>query len=273
MTLTVIYPLLYIISSSFSSGAAVSAGRVKLWPVDFSLTSYTAVFSHSRVWIGYRNTIFYTVFGTVNNVVVTLICAYPLSRKDMPGRKWFMWLFVFTMYFSGGLIPSFLLMRDIGYLNTIWVMIMPGGFAVYQMIITRTFIASTIPGELFESARMDGCSDFRYLWSFVIPLSHAVIAVITLQYAIIHWNSYFNAFIYLNSKELQPLQIFLREILVLNQLNTSELNDPELIAQLQGVGDLLKFSLIIVATVPILVIYPFVQKFFVKGVMIGSIKG
>jgi putative aldouronate transport system permease protein len=273
LTLAVFYPLIYIVACSFSSGAAVTAGKVRLWPVDFSLISYKAVFEHGRVWIGYRNTIFYTLFGTLNNVIVTVICAYPLSRSDLPGKKWLIWFFMFTMYFSGGLIPNYLLRRDLGMLDTIWVMVTPGAFAVYQMIVVRTFIINSIPNEMLEAAKIDGCNDFNYLVMFVVPLSKAVIAVITLQYAIGHWNSYFSAFIYLNSKELQPLQIFLREILCMNQIDTSEIHDPMLIEQLQGVADLLKYSLIVVATVPILCIYPFVQKYFVKGVMIGSLKG
>ncbi len=273
MTLIVMYPLIYIISCSFSSGPAVQAGKVKLLPVDFSLISYQAVFKHPRVWLGYRNTIFYTVLGTLNNTVCTIMCAYPLSRGDLPGKKWILWFFMFTMYFSGGLIPQYLLMRDIGYIDTVWAMILPGSFGVYQMIILRTFIRNDIPQELFESARMDGCNDFRYLLSFVLPLSKASLAVITLQYAVGHWNSYFGAFIYLSKRELQPLQIFLREILIINSIDTSEITDPEILEKMQGISDLLKYSLIIVSSIPIIARYPFIQKYFVKGVMIGSLKG
>ncbi|MDD6878506.1 MAG: carbohydrate ABC transporter permease [Clostridiaceae bacterium] len=273
LTITVLYPIIYIISSSFSSGTAVSTGQVVLWPVDFSIEGYKRVFQYSRVWIGYRNTIFYTIVGTINNVLMTLICAYPLSRRELPGRKYFMFIFVFTMYFSGGLIPSYLLMKSIGYVNTIWAMIMPGAFGVYQMIVCRTFINSTIPSEMLEAAKIDGCSDFRYFTLFVVPLSKAIIAVMTLQYAVGHWNAYFGAFIYLTNKQLFPLQIFLREILVMNQVSASDFTDEETRMIMQGMADLLKYSLIVVATAPIMCFYPFIQKYFVQGIMIGSLKG
>ena len=273
LTLSVLYPIIYVLSSSFSSGTAVSTGQVVLWPVDFSIEGYKRVFAYDRVWIGYRNTIFYTVVGTFNNVAMTLICAYPLSRRDLPGRKYFMLLFVFTMYFSGGLIPSYLLMKGIGYVNTIWAMIMPGAFGVYQMIVCRTFINSTIPNEMLEAAKIDGCSDARYFLMFILPLSKAIIAVMTLQYAVGHWNSYFSAFIYLTDKKLFPLQIFLREILVMNQVSASDFTDEETRAIMQGMADLLKYSLIVVSTAPIMCFYPFIQKYFVQGIMIGSLKG
>ena len=273
LTLSVLYPIIYVLSSSFSSGTAVSTGQVVLWPVDFSIEGYKRVFAYDRVWIGYRNTIFYTVVGTFNNVAMTLICAYPLSRRDLPGRKYFMLLFVFTMYFSGGLIPSYLLMKGIGYVNTVWAMIMPGAFGVYQMIVCRTFINSTIPNEMLEAAKIDGCSDARYFLMFILPLSKAIIAVMTLQYAVGHWNSYFSAFIYLTDKKLFPLQIFLREILVMNQVSASDFTDEETRAIMQGMADLLKYSLIVVSTAPIMCFYPFIQKYFVQGIMIGSLKG
>ena len=273
LTLSVLYPMIYILSSSFSSGQAVSSGKVVFFPVDFSIEGYKRVFENSRVYIGYRNTIFYTVVGTLINISMTLFCAYPLSRRELPGNKYFMYLFVFTMYFSGGMIPTYLLVRDLGMINKVWALLIPGAFSVYQMIITRTFIQSTIPEEMLEAARIDGCDDFRYFLQFVLPLSKAVIAVITLQYAVGHWNSYFSAFIYLTDKNLYPLQVFLREILVMNQIEASDFTDPETAAIMQGMADLLKYSLIVVATAPILCIYPFIQKYFVKGIMIGSIKG
>ncbi|MDF2926697.1 MAG: sugar transporter permease [Paenibacillaceae bacterium] len=273
LTLTVLYPLIYILSSSLSSGQAVSAGKVIFWPVEFSLEGYKRVFDNSRVFIGYRNTIFYTVAGTLINVSMTLLCAYPLSRRELPGRNTFMGIFVFTMYFSGGMIPGYLLVRDLHMLNTVWALLIPGAFSVYQMIIARTFIQSTIPHEMLEAAKVDGCSDARYFFQFVLPLSKAVIAVMTLQYAVGHWNSYFSAFIYLTDKNLYPLQVFLREILVMNQMNASDFTDPETASIMQGMADLLKYSLIVVATAPILLIYPFIQKYFVKGIMIGSVKG
>lgn len=273
LTLSVLYPIIYILSSSFSSGEAVSSGKVLLFPVDFSLAGYRRVFENSRVWIGYRNTIFYTVVGTLNNLFMTMICAYPLSRRGLPGQKGLMLFFVFTMYFSGGMIPSYLLMRSLGYINTVWAIIVPGSFSVYQMIVARTFINSTVPEELFEAATIDGCSDFRYFQTFVVPLSKAIITVMTLQYAVGHWNSYFRAYIYLSNKNLFPLQVFLREILVMNQIESSDIVDLETQAIMQGMADLLKYSLIVVATLPIMLIYPFIQKYFVQGVMVGSLKG
>ncbi|MCL2480068.1 MAG: carbohydrate ABC transporter permease, partial [Treponema sp.] len=231
------------------------------------------VFKDSRIPIGYRNTIFYTAFGTLINVFMTLICAYPLARKHLPHRGALTFFFTFTMLFSGGMIPSYLLLRSLRMLNTIWAMLIPGAISVYSMIITRTFIANSIPEDLLEATQIDGCSDFKYFFLFVLPLSKAVIAVIAMQYAVGHWNAYFNAFIYLTKKELYPLQVFLREILVMNQIATADIVDPEAAVAMQGLADLLKYSLIVISSAPILCIYPFFQKYFVKGVMIGSIKG
>ena len=182
-------------------------------------------------------------------------------------------MFMLTMIFSGGMIPTYLLVRDLKMLDTRWSLVIPGAMAVYQMIITRTYIQSTIPDELLESSQIDGCSDFRFFWKFIIPLSKAVIAVIAMQYAVGHWNSYFNAFIYLTDSKKYPLQIFLREILIMNQINSADIVDPEMAVAMQGMADLLKYSLIVVATAPILLVYPFVQRYFTEGVMIGSLKG
>jgi len=273
VTIAVLYPLIFIISSSFSSGSAVSSGRVVLLPVEPTLEGYKAVFKHKHIVTGYRNTIFYTTAGTAINVAMTLIAAYPLSRKDMQFKKFYMFLFVFTMFFGGGLIPTYILMTQIKFINTIWAMIVPGALSVYNMIVTRTFIMSNIPQELLEAAQIDGCSDAKYFFMVVLPLLKAIIAVMTLFYAVGHWNAYFNALIYLNEPKLYPLQLILRTILVANRVNLSDIEDPELIAAKQGLADLLKHSLIIVSTAPILVLYPFIQKYFIKGVMIGSIKG
>ncbi len=273
LLITVAYPLIYIVSASFSSPSAVAAGRVVLWPVDLSLEGYIAVFKSRDIISGYRNTFFYTLLGTVINVCMTLVAAYPLSRKDLRGRDFFMLLFTFTMIFNGGMIPSYILMRDLNLINTPWVMVIPGAISVYNMIITRTFLQTTIPQELLEASKMDGCSDARYFFSIILPLSKAVIATITLFYAVGHWNAYFNAFIYLNDRQLFPLQIILREILIANTIDVNQVIDPELAQAKQGLADLLKYSLIIVSTLPILIFYPFIQKHFVSGVMIGAIKG
>lgn len=273
LTLIVLYPLIFIVSASFSSANAVSSGRVVLFPVEPSIMGYQRVFENERVWTGYANTILYTGLGTLINVFMTLICAYPLARKKLPRKGFFTFLFTFTMLFSGGMIPSYLVMRDLKILNTVWVMVLPGAIDISQMIVTRTFLRSTIPDELLEATQIDGCNDFRFFTMFVLPLSKAVIAVIAMQYAIGHWNSYFNAMIYLSDSSKYPLQIFLREILIMNDIDTSDIVDEELAIAMQGMADLLKYALIVVATAPILCIYPFVQKYFVKGVMMGSLKG
>ena len=273
LTLIVLYPLIFIVSASFSSANAVSSGRVVLFPVEPSIMRYQRVFENERVWTGYANTILYTGLGTLINVFMTLICAYPLARKKLPHKGFFTFLFTFTMLFSGGMIPSYLVMRDLKILNTVWVMVLPGAIGISQMIVTRTFLRSTIPDELLEATQIDGCNDFRFFTMFVLPLSKAVIAVIAMQYAIGHWNSYFNAMIYLSDSSKYPLQIFLREILIMNDIDTSDIVDEELAIAMQGMADLLKYALIVVATAPILCIYPFVQKYFVKGVMMGSLKG
>lgn len=273
LLLLVLYPLIYVLSASFSSGAAVSSGRVILFPVEFSLDGYEAVFSKPDIWRSYLNTIIYTVIGTVINVSMTMMAAYPLSRQKLKGKNIVMFIFTFTMFFSGGMIPSYILMKDLHLIDTVAVMVIPGALSVYNMIIARTFIQSNIPNDLYEAAGIDGCNDTRFFFAMVLPLSKSVIAVIALFSAVGHWNAYFNAMMYLNSRDLLPLQIILREILIMNQIDLSTVADPELVAKLASMADVLKYSLIVVATLPILCIYPFAQKYFIKGVMIGSIKG
>jgi len=273
LTIIVLYPLIYILSSSFSSSHAVSSGKVVLFPVEFSIDGYKRVFAYSRVWTGYKNTIIYTLLGTAINVVMTMTCAYPLSRRGLPHKGFFTFLFSFTMIFSGGLIPTYLQVKDLGLLNNIGAMVLPGAMAVYQMVLARTFIANTIPEDLIESSKLDGCSDHRFFIQFVLPLSKAVIAVIALQYAVGHWNSYFDAMIYLQNNKLYPLQIFLREILVMSQMDSSVFMDQDTAVAIQGMAELIKYALIVVSTAPILCLYPFLQKYFVKGVMMGSLKG
>jgi len=268
------YPCIYIISASFSNGNAIQTGEVLLWPVDVTLAGYEAVFKHKLIISGYINTILYTGIGTLLNVCVTALCAYPMSRHDMQWKGFYMFLFVFTMYFGGGLIPTYLQIRNLKLINTFWVMVIPGLMSTYNMIITRTNFQQ-IPREMLEAAQIDGCNDFQYFFRMVLPLSKAVLAVITLYYAVGHWNAYFNALIYLTDREKYPLQIILREILVSNQVNFSEVQgiDPEQIAAQNSLANQLKYALIIVSCGPILLAYPFVQKYFVKGVMIGSVKG
>ena len=269
----ILYPVIYILSSSFSSAAAVTTGKVVLWPVDFSLDGYITVFKNKDIYTGYYNTLIYTIVGTFMNIAMTLIAAYPMARPNLFGIRVITSMFVFTMIFSGGMIPTYILIKDLQMIDTRWAMIIPGAIAVYNLMIAKTFIQTSIPGELLESSRIDGCSDFTYFFRIVLPLSKSLIAVLAIFYSIEHWNSYFNAFLYLNTRNLYPLQIFLREVLLMNQVDPTLILDSELIAARQGLIDLLKYSLIVVSTAPILCVYPFAQKYFVKGVMIGSLKG
>ena len=273
LVLIVLYPLIYVLSSSFSSGAAVSAGKVILWPVDFSTTGYRIVFSYGLIWKAYGNTIIYTVVATAINLVLTTMAAYPLSRRNFQGKKYYMVLFMVTMFFSGGMIPNYILMTKLHLVNTRWAIILSGGISIYNMIVMRTFFQNSIPSELLEAAKIDGISDIGYLLQIVIPLSKAVFAVITLYYAVAHWNSYFNAMLYLRDRDLYPLQMVLRDILNASKVDLSEITDPELLKQMRGASDTMKYALIVVSCVPVLVAYPFVQRFFVKGVMVGSVKG
>ena len=270
--LAVLYPLVYILSASFSSADAITSGRMWLYPVDFSLVGYRYILKYDAIWLGYRNTLFYTFVGTLINVAMTMTCAYGLSRRGMRGRRFFTMLFTFTMIFSGGMIPNYLLMKDLRLLNTVWCMLLPGAISAYNLIVAKTFIENSIPGDLLEAARIDGCSDVRFFFSIVLPLSKAILAVLLLMYAAAHWNAYFNAFLYLTDKKLYPLQIFLRQILVQSNMSADML-DPEAMAQMQTLQQILKYAVIVVSTAPMLCLYPFVQKYFRQGVMIGSIKG
>lgn len=269
----VLFPLLHIVAASFSSPSAVISGEVWLWPKDFSLEGYKAVFENSKLLTGYKNTIIYTVLGTLLNVVFTLCAAYPLSRKDMPGKTALTFLFTFTMIFQGGLIPTYLLNMNLNLLNTRWVMILPTAITVWNLMLARNYFQGSIAPELLEAAEIDGCDDFHYFIRVALPLAKPIIAVLVLFYAVQHWNAFFNAFIYLNDQELMPLQIVLREILIANTVDSASIMDMETMAAKEGLVDLLKYSTIIVASLPIWCLYPFIQKYFVKGVMVGAIKG
>jgi putative aldouronate transport system permease protein len=266
------YPLIYVLSASFSSADAASSGKVWLFPVEPTFQAYKVIFEYRKIWIGYGNSLFYATVGTAINVVLTILAAYPLSRRDFKARHIYMGLFVFTMLFNAGIIPNYLLVKSLGMLNTRWAMLLPPAVAVWNVIITRTYYQTVIAPELIDAAQLDGCSEFRFIMQIVIPLSGAITAVNALFYAVFHWNSFFQAFIYLNKEELYPLQIFLRAILIINTFDV-ELLDPKELEAMEGLRDLLQFALIIVASLPVLAIYPFVQKYFVRGVMIGSLKG
>lgn len=271
--LLVLYPIIFVIAASFSSGDAVSAGKVFLWPVDFCLDGYRTVFNNSSVITGFRNSVFYMAVGTTINVVLTMCAAYALTRTELPGINKIMFLFTFTMFFSGGMIPNYILVRNLHIMNTMWALVLPGAINAYNLIIARTFINSSIPKELYEAAEMDGCSDITFFIKIVVPLSGAIIAVLVLFYGVAHWNTYFNAMLYLNDLDKYTLPIILKQILISSQIDPSTVSDPELQMQIARMANVIKYALIVVTMVPIALIYPFIQKYFVKGVMIGSIKG
>ncbi|MBD2869006.1 carbohydrate ABC transporter permease [Paenibacillus arenilitoris] len=269
----VLYPLLFVISSSLSSKEAVNAGRVLLWPVEFGLDGYRAVFREPTFLQAFARSVGYTAAGTIINVVITILAAYPLSRKDLAGRNRIMLLFGFTMFFAGGLIPNYILVKDLGMLDTPWALWLPGALSIWNMIIARTYFQTTIPTELLEAAQMDGCNDYKFLWHVALRLSGPIVAVITLFYAVEHWNQYFNALLYLKSPDLYPLQLVLRQILIRSQVDIEIAGNAAQVAEMVGMAELLKYSLIVVATLPMMIVYPFVQRYFVKGVMIGALKG
>lgn len=272
LILIMAYPLYFVVIASFSDPASVNGGKVWLWPSQITLEGYRRVFAEARLWRGYRNTIFYTAFGTFISLAFTLPAAYALSRKDLVGRNAIMMYFVFTMFFSGGLIPTYLTVNGFKLTNTIWVLLIPFSVNVYNMIIARTFFVSSIPQELLEAAKIDGCGNTRFFIFIVLPLSKAIIAVIGLYYAVGQWNQFFLSLIYIRNNQLIPLQMVLRNILLQNQL--SEISTSSIVAQeAQRVADLMKYSIILISTVPVMCFYPLIQKHFAKGVMIGAIKG
>lgn len=270
ITAIVLVPLIYVVASSFSSPQAVISGQVSLWPVDFTTRGYVTALSNPRVLVGFLNTIMYTAGGTAISVTMTVLIAYPLSRPDLPGRGIILGLLIFTMLFQGGLIPTFLVVKSLGMLNTPWALLIPNAIGVWQVLIAITYFRETIPSELYQAARIDGATDQQILTKIVLPLSKPMLAVIALMYAIGQWNSYFDALIYIRSPELFPLQLVLREILILNQISGSDVLQA---VERQQLAQLLKFSLVVVSTVPILLLYPFVAKYFTKGMLVGSVKG
>jgi putative aldouronate transport system permease protein len=274
--LAIAYPLYFVIIASFSNAVDVNAGRVVFRPVRPSLYGYGKIFEDTRIWTGYKNTIVYTFFGTLINLAFTLPASYVLSRKRFAPRKIIMGLFIFTMFFNGGMIPTYMLIRDLKLINTVWVMMIPFCVSVYNVIITRTFLETSIPEELYEAAIMDGCSHFRYFITVIQPLSKAVISVIALYYFVGHWNDFFSALLYLNKDNMQPLQVALRNILLANQVFQQGAGSGAGIGTggyAQQYADQIKYGVIIVSALPIFCLYPFIQKYFEKGVMIGAVKG
>lgn len=276
LLLVIMYPLYFIVIASVSDPKSIYNGEVIFKIKDFTFSGYSAIFNTRDIWIGYRNSLFYMFVGTFISLVLTLPAAYAFSRKDLVGRSWLTGIFLFTMFFSGGIIPTYMLIRSLNMLDTIWIMIL--GFNVYNMIVARAFFQSTIPVELLEAARIDGSGNTQFFFRVVLPISPALIAVLTLYYGVANWNSFFNALIYLTNRELFPLQLFLREILLTTQKaaqmgqNQSQVAQ-DMISTQQMLAESIKYGSIIVASLPMLILYPFVQKYFIRGVLIGSLKG
>lgn len=276
--LIVLYPLIYIISASISNPHLVNSGEMWLLPKGITFEGYRTLLGNSSIWRGYLNTIYYTVLGTSINLLVTLPCAYALSREDFYGRRAFTNFMLVTMFLSGGLIPSYLLIRSLGMLNTVWALVIPGAVSVYNVVVTRTFFQSTIPREMEEAAIVDGCSDFRLFMQIVLPLSTPIIAVMALFYGVGHWNSFFSALIYLSDRSMYPLQMILREILILQDMSSNTVNNvtsemANMLYSKQQLAQVIKYGVMIVSSLPVIIVYPFLQKYFVKGMIVGSIKG
>lgn len=271
--LVILYPLWFVVIASVSDPAKVVAGNVLLWPAGVSFEAYRMVFRDSMIMTGYRNTLYYTILGTAINLVMTVLAAYPLSRKDWVGRGFFMAVVMFTMFFSGGTIPTYLLMNDLGLINTTWAIVLPGAVSVYNAIVMRTFFINSIPLELQEAAQVDGCSNTRLLLRIVLPLSKPILAVMVLFYGVAHWNAFFGALIYITESDRYPLQLVLRSILIQNTASQDMLGEVDTLGNRVMLAETIKYALIIVSTLPMMVLYPFLQRFFEKGVMVGSVKG
>ncbi len=271
--LSIIYPLFFIIIASFSDSDLVNQGKVLLYPMGFSTYGYGKILEDTRIWTGYLNTLIYTAGGTIINIAATVTAAYTLSRREFKARRVINALFVFTMFFNGGLVPTYMLINKMGLINNRLVMMIPFCVNVFNLIIVRTFFENSIPAELYEASILDGSSHFQYFFLVVLPLSKAVLSVVTLYYMVGHWNDFFNALLYLNNKTLVPLQIVLRDILLSNQVFLSGATGGTGLSYAQRYADQVKYGVIIVSTLPILMVYPFIQKYFEKGVMIGALKG
>lgn len=271
--LIVLYPLYFVLIASISDANSISLGKVILLPKNIDFVGYRRILQDNRIMNGYVNSILYTVASTVIGTMTTILAGYSFSRTDLVGRKALMMVYVFTMYFSGGLIPTYLVVKDVGLLGSPWAVILMGAISVYNIIIARSFFSSSIPVDMYEAAQLDGCSNGRFFISIVVPLSKSIIAVIALYYAVAQWNGYFNALIYLSKQNQYPLQMVLREILLSSQSVQADVTDVDAIQEMQRIAATIKYGVIVVASLPMLMLYPFIQKYFVKGVMIGSVKG
>lgn len=272
MILMVIYPLWFVIIASFSNPADVASGKVWIWPKVIDVRGYQKLFEQSQIWKSYLNTIIYTLVGTFVALIVNISAGYAMSRKDLPGRKWINLFYVIPMFVNGGLIPTYLVVKGFGLLDSFWVMVIPFSVSTYNIIVARTFFESSLPESLWEAAQIDGCSTLRYFFSFAVPLSKAVIAVVGLWTAVGLWNSWFNALIYLQNENLIPLQLLLRRILIANE-SLLGVATGTMAQELRQLSDMMKYGSIVVSTLPIMMLYPFLQKYFNQGVMIGAVKG
>ncbi|MEI3606198.1 carbohydrate ABC transporter permease [Pseudogracilibacillus sp. SE30717A] len=276
ITLIIVYPLIFVISASISDPHAVNTGKVWLWPVDITFDGFIRVFNNKAIWVGYKNTIIYTALGTLIHLFLLLPCAYALSRKELMAKRFFLWFILFTMLFNGGLIPTYLVVKGLGMVNTMWAIVVPGVIGAWSILVARSFFQQTIPDQLVEASKIDGASDFYLFIKVVLPLSLPIIAVMALFHAVALWNQYFNALIYLSDDKLFPLQLILRQILILNEVSADSAASAAGAAQSFSdqvkTASLVKYAVIIVSALPLLIVYPFLQRFFVKGVLIGSVK-
>lgn len=274
LLIVIIYPLWFVLMASMSDAQYVNNGTILLYPRGFTMLGYERTLQDPKIWIGYGNTLIYTVGGTLLGTFFTVLAGYSLSRDDLPGAGFIMKAFVFTMYFQGGMIPFYIIVNNLHLQNTRFLMVIISCISVYNIILVRSYFASSMPKELFEAASIDGCGNVRFTFQIVIPLSKAIIAVIALYIAVNYWNSYFYPMIFIHDYEKLPLQNFLREILLVANQNTADTGTDPLAAQrLAQMSSVIKYSAIVISTVPIICVYPFIQKYFVQGVMIGSIKG
>ena len=273
-----LYPVYFVVIASVSSPTLVSAGHVYLWPEGFNVEGYTYILRDKRIMIGYRNSLIYAVGQTVVSLVLTIPAAYALSRRDMRWRGLIMFYFVFTLYFTGGIIPFYVVVLKLGLKDSIWSLMLPNAVNVFNLIVARTFFQSNIPDELLESAQLDGCTNTRFFISIVLPVGQAIIAIVVLFNVVQNWNAFFHALLFINDQAKYPLQLVLRRMLILNQLLSGggeglEALSPEEIQRRQLLADLLRYGTIVVAIAPLMILYPFIQRHFVKGIMVGSIKG
>ncbi|MFS0750057.1 carbohydrate ABC transporter permease [Oceanobacillus sp. 1P07AA] len=276
ITIIIIYPLIFVLSASISDPQAVNTGKMWLWPVDITFDGFQRVFQNEAIWTGYKNTIVYTIVGVLVHLFVLLPAAYALSRKELMGKKFWLWFILFTMLFNGGLIPTYLVVRNLQMLDTMWAIVIPGVVGAWSILVARTFFQQTIPDQLVEASKIDGASDFYLFIKVVLPLSLPIIAVMALFHGVALWNQYFNALIYLRTEDKFPLQLILRQILILNEVNASSISNAagsaQSFAEQVKTASLVKYAVIIVSALPLLIVYPFLQRFFVKGVLIGSVK-